>query len=52
MSGYETRTIDMACFYVEEGMYSIAELEQMLEDFKKAKEIQGQHLKKATGEQQ
>ena len=37
MSEYTYETYGMAKFYVLEGMYSIAELEQMLSDFKEAK---------------
>lgn len=50
MSKYEHKTFDTAAFYVPEGMYSIAELETMLEQFKQAKEIQDRQLKKAVGE--
>lgn len=50
MTKYERKTIGMAAFYIPEGMYSIDELEEMLEQFKQAKEIQDRHLKKAIGE--
>ena len=50
MTEYERRTIKMAAFYIPEGMYSIEELEEMLAQFKQAKEIQDRHLKKAIGE--
>ena len=50
MTEYERRTIKMAAFYIPEGMYSIEELEEMLAQFKQAKEIQDRHLKKSIGE--
>jgi hypothetical protein len=39
----------MAAFHIEEGMYTIKELEQMLAEFKQAKEIQDRHLNNALG---
>ena len=45
MTEYTYETYGMARFYVPEGMYSIAELEQMLADFKEAKRRQDEHLK-------
>ena len=49
MSEYEHTTHEMACFYVEAGMYSIKDLEELIADFKIAKEIQDRHLNKAMG---
>lgn len=49
MSDYTHTTHEMASFYIEEGMYTIKELEQMLAEFKQAKEIQDRHLKNALG---
>jgi len=42
-------THEMASFYLEEGMYTIKDLEELLADFKIAKEIQDRHLKNALG---
>ena len=47
---YTYRTIEMAKFYIPEGMYSIAQLEKIVADFKEAKEIQDRHLKDAIKE--
>ena len=47
MAEYTYETYGMARFHVPEGMYSIAELEQMLADFKEAKRRQDDHLKAA-----
>ena len=41
---YEIKTYGSAQFYVQEGMYSIEQLEQLLANFKKAKAIQDQRL--------
>jgi hypothetical protein len=49
MSEYEYTTHEMACFYLEAGMYTIKDLEELLADFKIAKEIQDRHLNKAMG---
>ena len=43
----EIKTHPMAMFYVEGGMYTIEELEEMLTMFKAAKKIQDVHLAKA-----
>lgn len=47
MTEYTYQTFDTARFYVPEGMYSIAEMEQMLSDFKEAKRHQDAALKTA-----
>jgi hypothetical protein len=47
---YTQTTHEMACFYLEAGMYTIKDLEELLADFKIAKEIQDRHLKNAMGE--
>ena len=49
MSEYTHTTHEMACFYIEAGMYTIKDLEELLADFKIAKEIQDRHLKNALG---
>jgi hypothetical protein len=49
MSKYEHTTHEMASFYLEEGMYTIKDLEELIADFKIAKEIQDRHLNKAMG---
>jgi hypothetical protein len=49
MSEYTHTTHEMASFYIEEGMYTIKDLEELLADFKIAKEIQDRHLKNALG---
>jgi len=49
MSKYEHTTHEMAAFHIEEGMYTIKELEELIADFKIAKEIQDRHLKNALG---
>jgi len=36
-------------FYLEAGMYTIKDLEELLADFKIAKEIQDRHLKNTLG---
>jgi hypothetical protein len=41
---YEVKTYGTAQFYVQEGMYSIEQLEQLLANFKEAKRLQDQHL--------
>jgi hypothetical protein len=48
MSKYKHETIEMASFYLEEGMYTIKDLEELIADFKIAKEIQDRHLKNAV----
>jgi len=47
MAEYTCETYGMARFHVPDGMYSIAELEKMLADFKEAKRRQDEHLKVA-----
>lgn len=49
MTNYVVKTHEMAAFHIEEGMYTIKELEQMLVEFKQAKEVQDRHLKNALG---
>ena len=49
MTDYKYTTHEMACFYVEEGMYTIKDLEELIADFKIAKEIQDRHLKNSLG---
>jgi hypothetical protein len=49
MSEYTYTTHEMASFYIEEGLYTIKDLEELLADFKIAKEIQDRHLKNALG---
>ena len=49
MSEYKYTTHEMAAFHIEEGMYTIKDLEELLADFKIAKEIQDRHLKNALG---
>lgn len=49
MSEYEHTTHEMASFYIEEGMYTIKDLEELIADFKLVKEIQDRHLEKAMG---
>lgn len=49
MTNYVYTTHEMAAFHIEEGMYTIKELEQMLAEFKRAKEIQDRHLNNALG---
>jgi hypothetical protein len=49
MSEYEHTTHEMASFYIEAGMYTIKDLEELIADFKIAKEIQDRHLNKAMG---
>ena len=49
MNEYEYTTHEMASFYLEAGMYTIKDLEELLADFKIAKEIQDRHLNKAMG---
>lgn len=41
---YEIKTYGTAQFYVQEGMYSIEQLEQLLDDFKEAKRRLDQRL--------
>ncbi len=45
MDRYTHKIYDMARFHVPEGLYSIAELEQMLADFKEAKRVQDDQLR-------
>ena len=45
MTKYTHQTYGLARFYIPKGMYSIAELEQMLANFKEAKQRQDEHLK-------
>lgn len=47
MTEYTYKTYRIAGFHLPEGMYSIAELEQMLADFKEAKQRQDEYLKAA-----
>ena len=49
MSEYTYTTYEMAAFHIEEGMYTIKDLEELIADFKIAKEIQDPHLKNALG---
>jgi hypothetical protein len=49
MSEYTYTTHEMASFYLEAGMYTIKDLEELLADFKIAKEIQDRHLKNTLG---
>ena len=49
MTNYVYTTHEMAAFHIEDGMYTIKELEQMLLEFKQAKEIQDRHLNNALG---
>jgi len=49
MTDYKHTTHEMACFYLEEGMYTIKDLEELIADFKIAKEIQDRHLNNALG---
>ena len=49
MSEYKYTTHEMAAFYLEAGMYTIKDLEELIADFKMAKEIQDRHLKNALG---
>jgi hypothetical protein len=49
MTDYKHTTLEMAAFHIEEGMYTIKDLEELLADFKIAKEIQDRHLEKAMG---
>lgn len=44
MSELEYKTYGMARFHVPEGMYSIAELEELLKQLKEAKAQQDKHL--------
>jgi hypothetical protein len=44
---YEIKTYGTAQFYVQEGMYSIEQLEQLLANFKEAKAIQDRHLQQS-----
>jgi hypothetical protein len=48
MTDYKHTTHEMACFYIEAGMYTIKDLEELIADFKIAKEIQDRHLKNAV----
>lgn len=48
MSEYEHTTHEMASFYLEEGMYTIKDLEELIADFKIAKQIQDRHLRDAV----
>ena len=50
MSQYTYKTYDMARFHIPEGMYSIAEIEEMLVHIKEEKERQDRHLKAAIKE--
>lgn len=43
----EYKVYGTAQFYVEEGMYSIAELEQLIHDLKDAKKLQDAALRKS-----
>jgi len=45
MTEYTFKTYGVAQFHVPDGMYTIAELEQMLANFKEAKRQQDDHLK-------
>jgi len=47
MTEYTYKTYGMARFHVPEGMYSIAEMEEMLADMKEAKRHQDEQLKAA-----
>jgi hypothetical protein len=47
MTEYIFKTYDMMRFHVTEGMYSIAEMEEMLADMKEAKKRQDEHLNAA-----
>jgi hypothetical protein len=49
MTEYTYTTHNTAAFHIPEGMYTIAELEQMVADFKEAKAMQDRHLQKALG---
>jgi len=49
VSEYKYTTHEMAAFYLEAGMYTIKDLEELIADFKMAKEIQDRHLKNALG---
>jgi hypothetical protein len=49
MTDYKYTTHEMAAFHIEEGMYTIKELEQMIAVLKQAKEIQDRHLKNSLG---
>lgn len=46
---YETKTFGMAKFWVQEGFYTIEQLEQMTQQLKMAKAAQDDHLRKAMG---
>jgi hypothetical protein len=49
MTEYTYTTHSMSAFHIPEGMYTIAELEQILADLKEAKAMQDRHLQKALG---
>jgi hypothetical protein len=49
MNEYKHIAHEMAAFHIEEGMYTIEDLEELIADFKIAKEIQDRHLKNALG---
>lgn len=48
MNEYKHIAHEMAAFHIEEGMYTIEDLEELIADFKIAKEIQDRHLKNAV----
>ena len=50
MNQYTYKTYDMARFHIPDGMYSIAEIEEMLVHMKEEKERQDRHLKAAIKE--
>lgn len=50
MNEYKHIAHEMAAFHIEEGMYTIEDLEELIADFKIAKEIQDRHLKNAVKE--
>ena len=47
MTDYIYKTINTACFHLPDGMYTIDELEELLEKFKQARKIQNEYLEKA-----
>jgi len=46
---YETKTVGTAKFWIQEGYYTIEQLEQMTQQLKMAKAAQDDHLRKAMG---
>lgn len=46
---YETKTIGTAKFWIQEGYYTIEQLEQITQQLKMAKAAQDNHLRKAMG---